>query len=100
MDKEIEGDVFALAEITADISRFVRIGVLNSEDKLVYNALLRKDQLKILELVKGCPKLVSEVLGCRTCAAAELEEIAPRAAGLVKAFVLVSTYDLSVHGSG
>jgi hypothetical protein len=100
VDEEIKCDVFALAEITTDISRFVRIGVLDSKDKLVYNALLWKDQLEILELVKGGPKLVSEVLGCGTVAAAELEEIAPRAAGLIEAFVLVSAYDLSVHGSG
>jgi hypothetical protein len=100
VDKEIKGDVFTLAKITADVSRFVRVGVLNGEDKLVYNALLRKDQLKILKLVKGCLKLISEVLGCGTGAAAELKEIALRAAGLIKAFVLVSAYDLSVHGGG
>jgi hypothetical protein len=100
VDKEIKGNVFTLAKITADISRFVRIGVLNSEDKLVYNALLRKDQLKILKLVKVCPKLISKVLSCRTGAAAELKEIALRAAGLIKAFVLVLAYDLSVHSGG
>jgi hypothetical protein len=43
VDEEIKCNDLVLAEITADISRFVRIGVLNSEDKLVYNALLRKD---------------------------------------------------------
>jgi hypothetical protein len=40
MYEKVKGDVFALAEITADISRLVRIGVLNREDKLIDNALL------------------------------------------------------------
>jgi hypothetical protein len=43
IDKEIKSNNLVLVEIIADISRFVRIGVFKSEDKLVYNALLRKD---------------------------------------------------------
>jgi hypothetical protein len=43
VDKEIKSNVFTLVKITADILRFVRVGVLNGEEKLVYNALLRKD---------------------------------------------------------
>jgi hypothetical protein len=43
VDKEIKCNNFVLVEIIVDILRFVRIGVLNSEDKLVYNTLLRKD---------------------------------------------------------
>jgi hypothetical protein len=89
VDKEVKGNVFTLAEITVDILRFIRIGVLNSEDKLVYNTLLRKNELKIFKLFKGSLKLISKVLGCRTHAAAELKEITLRAAGLIKAFILV-----------
>jgi hypothetical protein len=43
IDKKIKCNNLILVEIIVDILRFVRIGVLNSKDKLVYNALLRKD---------------------------------------------------------
>jgi hypothetical protein len=43
VDKEVKYNSFILVEITTDILRFVRIGILNSKDKLVYNTLLKKD---------------------------------------------------------
>jgi hypothetical protein len=56
----VDRESYSSSEIRATIASVARVGVLDSEDKLVYLALSRDNAIHLVDLSETCFKLIGE----------------------------------------